>query len=88
MGEAREERLGRKHALVWANRVPDSLFQTRKYARKLLVDIAKRHFAALQKNILQSPDPAPISGPYGGFRCTFLDVSSLNLAVPSGTAFF
>jgi hypothetical protein len=33
--------------------MPDLLSYTRDYARKLLVDIAKGHFAAPQKNILQ-----------------------------------
>jgi hypothetical protein len=56
--------------------------------QKPLVDTANDHFAALQKNILQCGRLAPISGLYSGFRCTFLDVSSLNLAVLSGTALF
>ncbi|MFM7421718.1 MAG: hypothetical protein ACKO54_18760, partial [Alphaproteobacteria bacterium] len=53
-----------------------------------MVDIAKTHFAALQKNILQCGRGVLISPLYGGLRCTFLDVSSLNLAVLSGTALF
>jgi hypothetical protein len=41
-----------------------------------------------KKIILQCGIGVPICGACGGFRCTFLDVSSLNLAVPSGTALF
>jgi hypothetical protein len=41
------------HTKASASRMPDLLSYTRDYARKLLVDIAKGHFAALQKNILQ-----------------------------------
>ena len=56
--------------------------------QKPLVDTANAHFAALQKNILHCGRLVPISARYSGFRCTFLDVSSLNLAVLSGTALF
>jgi hypothetical protein len=65
--EAREQQKGRNKwpdpKLCWgagwvhtkgsASRMPDLFSYTRDYARKLLVDIAKGHFAALQKNILQ-----------------------------------
>jgi len=38
--------------------MPDLFSYTRDYARKLLVDIAKGHFAALQKNYLAMRDRA------------------------------
>jgi hypothetical protein len=51
-----KEGANQKHGLARANGVPDLPLPTRSHARKPPVDIAKGHFAALQKNYLAMRD--------------------------------